>query len=108
MPVFFVSAVLLQRETGGNLSEILTNLAYIIRERFKLRGMVKAISSQGRFTAGVLTAIPIGLAIILSFIAPTYLDDMMNDPDGKFILLFVAGAVVLGYIIMERIIDIKV
>ncbi|MCW5963258.1 MAG: type II secretion system F family protein [Bryobacterales bacterium] len=105
---FFVSAVLLQRETGGNLSEILTNLAYIIRERFKLRGMVKAISSQGRFTAGVLTAIPVGLAIILSFIAPAYLDDMMNDPDGKFILLFVACAVVLGYLIMERIIDIKV
>lgn len=105
---FFVSAVLLQRETGGNLSEILTNLAYIIRERFKLRGMVKAISSQGRFTAGVLTAIPIGLSIILSFIAPAYLDDMMNDPDGKYILLFVGCAVVLGYMIMERIIDIKV
>ncbi len=105
---FFVSAVLLQRETGGNLSEILTNLAYIIRERFKLRGMVKAISSQGRFTAGVLTAIPIGLAVILSFIAPAYLDDMMNDPDGKFILLFVAGAIIVGYFIMERIIDIKV
>jgi tight adherence protein B len=105
---FFVSAVLLQRETGGNLSEILTNLAYIIRERFKLRGMVKAISSQGRFTAGVLTAIPIGLAVALSFMAPNYLTDMFNDPDGKFILLFVGGAIVFGYLIMERIIDIKV
>ncbi len=105
---FFVSAVLLQRETGGNLSEILTNLAYIIRERFKLRGMVKAISSQGRFTAWVLTAIPIGLAVALSFMAPTYLTDMFNDPDGKFILLFVGGAIVFGYLIMERIIDIKV
>lgn len=105
---FFVSAVLLQRETGGNLSEILTNLAYIIRERFKLRGMVKAISSQGRFTAGVLTAIPVGLAIMLSLIAPAYLDGMMNDPEGKMILMFVAGAIIFGYIVMERIIDIKV
>lgn len=105
---FFVSAVLLQRETGGNLSEILNNLAYIIRERFKLKGMVKAISSQGRFTATVLTVIPVALATILTFIAPTYLDDMIEDPDGKLVLIYVCFSVVFAYIVMEKIIDIKV
>lgn len=105
---FFVSAVLLQRETGGNLSEILTNLAYIIRERFKLKGMVKAISSQGRFTATVLTVIPVALATILTFIAPAYLDDMVNDPEGKLVLMYVAASVVMAYVIMEKIIAIKV
>ncbi len=105
---FFVSAVLLQRETGGNLSEILTNLAYIIRERFKLKGMVRAVSSQARFTAGVLTAIPIALAVILTFIAPTYLDSMIQDAEGRVILLSVCGMIIVAYFIMDRIIDIKV
>jgi len=105
---FFVSAVLLQRETGGNLSEILTNLAYIIRERFKLKGMVRAISSQGRFTAWVLTAVPIGLAIGLTFIAPAYLDTMIKDPEGKLILIAVFVMIIMAYFVMEKIIDIKV
>jgi tight adherence protein B len=105
---FFVSAVLLQRETGGNLSEILTNLAYVIRERFKLKGMVRALSSQARFTAWVLTAIPICLAAVLMFIAPTYLDSMIQDPEGKLVLISVCVMVVVAYFIMDRIIDIKV
>lgn len=105
---FFVSAVLLQRETGGNLSEILTNLAYIIRERFKLKGLVRAVSSQARFTAWVLTAIPIALAVILTFIAPTYLDSMIQDAEGRIILISVCVMIIIAYFIMDRIIDIKV
>jgi tight adherence protein B len=105
---FFVSAVLLQKDTGGNLSEILTNLSYIIRERFKLKGMVKAVSASGRMTAWVLIALPIALSVGLSFLAPGYLDALVNDPEGKLIIIFVCVAQVIGYFVMKRIIDIKV
>lgn len=105
---FFVSSVLLQKDTGGNLSEILSNLAYIIRERFKLKGMVKAVSASGRMTAWVLIGLPIGLAVGLSFIAPGYLDALVNDPEGKLIIIFVCVAQVVGYFVMKKIIDIKV
>ena len=57
---FFVSAVLLQKRTGGNLAEILDKLAYVIRERFKLRGRIRAISAHGRMTGAALTSIPVG------------------------------------------------
>ncbi|MCL4783237.1 MAG: type II secretion system F family protein [Bryobacterales bacterium] len=105
---FFVSSVLLQKDTGGNLSEILSNLAYIIRERFKLKGMVKAVSASGRMTAWVLIGLPIGLAVGLSFLAPGYLDALVNDPEGKLIIIFVCVAQVIGYFVMRKIINIRV
>ena len=79
---FFVSAVLLQRETGGNLTEILANLANLIRARFRLKGHVNAVSAQGRITALVLTIIPFVVAGVLLVISPTYLQDMARDPVG--------------------------
>ena len=66
---FFVSAVLLQKETGGNLNEILSRLAYVIRERFRLKGQVKAASAHGRITGTILTIMPCVLMILLFFIA---------------------------------------
>ena len=60
---FFVSSVLLQRQTGGNLSEILIRLAYVIRERFRLKGQVKAASAHGRITATILTLLPVATAL---------------------------------------------
>lgn len=105
---FFVSAVLLQRETGGNLSEILTKLAHIIRERFQLRGQVRAASAHGRLTGTILTIMPVVLMLGLMVVAPGYLQSMAADPDGKYII---AGAIVgllLGHISIRRIIDIKV
>jgi len=105
---FFVSAVLLQRETGGNLSEILTKLAVIIRERFKLKGQVAAASAHGRITGLVLTTMPIALMLGLMVIAPGYLQGMAADPDGRYMI---AGAVVgllLGHFTIRKIIAIKV
>jgi tight adherence protein B len=104
----FVSSVLLQRQTGGNLSEVLSRLAYLIRERFRLRGQVKAASAHGRLTSRVLTLMPIVMVVILSFVAPDYLPEMAKDSDGKWMI---AGAVVcqiIGYLVMRRIVDIKV
>ena len=105
---FFVSALLLQRETGGNLSEILLKLAYVIRERFQLKGQVRAASAHGRVTGAVLTAMPLVLAIALMIIAPSYLISMVKDPDGKYLIAAAVAAQLIGYYIIRRIIRIKV
>lgn len=105
---FFVSAVLLQRETGGNLAEILTKLALLIRERFKLKGQVKACSAHGRITGTILTLMPVALALGLSVIAPTYLKEMADDPDGRIMIGGCLVGLVLGHLCIQRIVDIKV
>jgi len=105
---FFVSAVLLQKETGGNLSEILLKLAYVIRERFRLKGQVRAASAHGRVTGVVLTALPLVLTLALLAIAPGYLQGMAKDPDGKYLI---AGSIlgqIVGYCVIRRIVNIKV
>jgi tight adherence protein B len=105
---FFVSSVMLQRQTGGNLSEILVRLAYIIRERYRLKGQVKAASAHGRLTAAILTVMPIVLMFALFFVAPGYLQSMANDPDGKYLIIAAIGAQALGYFFIRKIIRIKV
>lgn len=105
---FFASAVLLQKQTGGNLSDILTRLSYVIRERFRLRGQVKAASAHGRMTAMILCGLPVLTVIALLFVSPGYLDGMANDPDGRKLI---AGAIVgqiVGNIIIRKIINIQV
>jgi len=105
---FFVSTVLLQRETGGNLAETLTNLAHLIRERFRLKGSVKAAAAHGKITATVLTLLPIVLAIGLSAVAPTYLSGMAKDPTGRYLILGSIVGQLLGFLVMRKIVDIKV
>ena len=103
----FVSSVLLQRQTGGNLSEVLVRLSYVIRERFRLRGQIKVASAHGRLTALVLTLLPVFLVIALLIMSPGYLQLLAGDPDGKWMILGAIGAQILGYFIMQRIVDIK-
>ena len=105
---FFTSTVLLQKQTGGNLSEILSRLAWVIRERFRLKGQVKAASAHGRLTATVLTLMPIGTVIGLMVVAPGYLEGMARDPDGKWMIGGAVAAQVLGNYFIKRIINIKV
>ncbi len=105
---FFVSAVMLQKETGGNLSEILTKLSYVIRERFKLKGQVKAASAHGRITGLILTLMPIVLMFALLVVAPGYLQGMAKDSDGKWLIVGAIGGQFLGYFFIRRIINIKV
>ena len=105
---FFVSSVMLQKQTGGNLSEILVRLAYVIRERFQLKGQVKAASAHGRMTAAILTLMPIVLMFALFFVAPGYLQSMANDPDGKYLIIGAIVAQLLGYYFIRKIIRIKV
>jgi tight adherence protein B len=105
---FFTSSVLLQKQTGGNLSEILTRLAYIIRERFRLKGQVKAASAHGRLTATVLTLLPIATMLGLLLVAPGYLQGMAEDSDGKWMIGSAIVAQVLGNFFIKKIINIKV
>ena len=105
---FFTSSVLLQKQTGGNLSEILSRLAYVIRERFRLKGQVKAASAHGRLTATILTLLPVATMLCLLFVAPGYLQGMADDPDGKYLIGGAIVAQVLGNFFIKKIINIKV
>uniref|UniRef100_Q02DB8 Type II secretion system protein n=1 Tax=Solibacter usitatus (strain Ellin6076) TaxID=234267 RepID=Q02DB8_SOLUE len=105
---FFTSSVLLQKQTGGNLSEILARLAYVIRERFRLKGQVKAASAHGRLTATILTLLPVGTMLALLVVAPGYLQGMADDSDGKYLIGGAIVAQVLGNYFIKRIINIKV
>lgn len=105
---FFVSAVILQKQTGGNLGEILTRLAQVIRQRFQLKGQVKAASAHGRITALVLTILPAATCVLMIMAAPAYLKSMFDDPDGKKLI---AGSIVgqiVGQLVIRKIIKIKV
>lgn len=105
---FFVSAVLLQRETGGNLSEILAKLALVIRERFKLKGQVMAASAHGRITGTILTLMPVALMFGLLIVAPGYLQGMAADETGRYMIAGVIIGLILGHLIIRKIVDIKV
>jgi tight adherence protein B len=105
---FFTSSVLLQKQTGGNLSEILQRLAYVIRERFRLKGQVKAASAHGRMTASILTVLPIATMVGMLLVAPGYLQSMANDSDGKKLIFGAIVAQILGNICIKKIINIKV
>ena len=105
---FFVAAVMLQKRTGGNLAEILDKLAYVIRERFKLRGRIRAISAHGRMTGMALTTIPLGVAGMMFLVNPDYVRFFFNDEVGQYML---GGAVLLqllGYGIIQKIVSIEV
>ena len=84
---FFATAVLIQRETGGNLSEILENLAHVVRERFKILRQVRVYTAHGRFTGYVLLALPAVLAIALSFINPEHMNLLFRERMGQMMLM---------------------
>jgi tight adherence protein B len=103
----FVTAVLTQRETGGNLAEVLDKLSALIRERFNVRRQVRAVSAHGRITGWVLVALPVAVAAVLSFVAPAHLQTLTTDPLG---LQLLAGGIVLqviGTLAIRRIVNIE-
>ena len=105
---FFVSAVLLQRRTGGNLSEILDKLASLIRERFKLRGKIRAISAHGRMTGTALTCIPLAVALIMFYTNPDYVRFFFTDETGQIMAGAAAVLQLIGYAIIKKIVSIEV
>ncbi len=105
---FFTASVLLQQETGGNLSEILSKLSHVIRERFRLKGQVRAAAAHGKITASVLLFMPIGVAFIMLFVSPAYLGMLFTDPQGRKMVGFAIGAQIVGYFCIKKIVNIKV
>jgi tight adherence protein B len=105
---FFVSAVLLQKRTGGNLSELLDKLAAIIRERFKLRGRIKAISAHGRITATTLSVIPMAVAFLMFYTNRDYVEFFVKDPVGNQMAGVAIFFQLVGYLIMKKIVTIEI
>ena len=105
---FFVSAVLLQKRTGGNLAEILDKLAYIIRERFKLRGKIRAISAHGRMTGLALTLIPVGVGVLMFYANPDYVKFFFLDDTGNLMLGAAVALQLIGYAVIKQIVKIEV
>ena len=105
---FFVSAVLLQKRTGGNLAEILDKLAYVIRERFKLRGKIRAISAHGRMTGTALTMIPIVVGAMLFWVNPDYVRFFFTDSTGQIMMGAAVLLQLIGYAIIRKIVSIEV
>ncbi|MCZ2148466.1 MAG: type II secretion system F family protein [Bryobacterales bacterium] len=105
---FFVSAVMLQKRTGGNLAEILDKLAYVIRERFKLRGRIRAVSAHGKMTGLALTCIPIGVAVILFYVNPEYAKFFFVDEVGHYMAGAAIALQLIGYGVIKKIVTIEV
>lgn len=105
---FFVTALLIQKETGGNLAEILDNLSHVIRDRFRIYREVRVRTAQGRLTAGILIALPIFMMIVLSALNPHYMGVLFEDPKGPTILAIAGTMQVIGSAILWKIIHIEV
>jgi tight adherence protein B len=105
---FFVSAVLLQKRTGGNLAELLDKLAQIIRERFKLRARIRAVSAQGLMSGRILSSIPPGVAALMFVVNPQYARFFLADPVGHELLAAGIALQVIGYLIIRRIVTFEV
>jgi tight adherence protein B len=105
---FFVTAVMLQRETGGNLAEILDNLSYVIRERFKIMRQVRVYTAQGRLTMMLLMGLPPIIVVAMLLMNPSFIRPLFADPIGH--ALVVAGITLqtIGYFVIRRIIQIQV
>jgi tight adherence protein B len=105
---FFATAVLIQRETGGNLSEILENLAHVVRERFKILRQVRVYTAHGRLTGYVLLALPAVLAIALSFINPEHMNMLFRERIGQMLLMVAIGMQTAGFIWIRQVVKIEV
>jgi tight adherence protein B len=105
---FFVTAVLIQRETGGNMSEILDNLAHVVRERFKILRQVRTHTAHGRFTALVLLSLPPFLAAALTFIAPDHMELLFTHRMGQMMLLVAIIMQTIGFLWIRKVIKIEV
>jgi tight adherence protein B len=104
----FVSALQIQRESGGNLAEVLDSMSHVIRERFKLRRQIRTCTAEGRLSSYMLTAIPFAALLALYFLKPGYLNPLLEDPRGQTALAAAAVLQVIGYAVIRRIVSIKV
>lgn len=105
---YFVIAVLIQRETGGNLSELLGNISALIRDRLKLMGEVRVLSAEGRMSAWILSLLPFGAALLIQLTNPQFLALLYTDPGGRKMVIGALGSMLSGVLAMRKIIRIRV
>lgn len=105
---FFVTAVMLQRETGGNLAEILDNLSYVIRERFKIQRQVRVYTAQGRLTMALLMGMPPIIVVVMMVLNPAFIHPLFADPIGHTLLVAGIALQTVGYFVIRKIIRIQV
>ncbi|HJU70883.1 MAG TPA: type II secretion system F family protein [Paucimonas sp.] len=105
---YFVVAVLIQRDSGGNLTEVLGNLSRLIRERFKLISRVKVLSSEGRLSAWILGLMPFALAAIMTLLNPDFMTPLWTDPIGIAIIKYLLVMMVFGVLVLRKIIRLRV
>jgi tight adherence protein B len=105
---FFVTAVMLQRETGGNLAEILDNLSYMIRERFKILRQVKVYTAQGRLTMMLLMMLPPAIIVMMMIMNPDFIKPLFTDPIGHALVAAGITLQTIGYFVIRKIIQIQV
>jgi tight adherence protein B len=105
---FFVVAVILQRETGGNLAEIIESLAHLMRERFRFRGKVRTLSAEARLSAKILAAIPVLIFLAIMLLNPEYVGHLIHDPIGHALLGIGFFMMVMAGLVMRRILKLDV
>ena len=105
---YFVISVLIQRETGGNLAELLANISALIRARLKLLGAVRVLSAEGRLSAWILTLLPFALAAVINIVNPGFLRVLWTDPTGQKMIGFALVIMILGIFWMWRVIKIRI
>ncbi|HEX8042960.1 type II secretion system F family protein [Candidatus Deferrimicrobium sp.] len=105
---FFVTAILIQRETGGNLAEIIDKIAYVIRERFRIQGQLKIFTAQARLSGVILSLLPIGVAVLVGILNPEYLKPLWFEKVGRVMIAIGATLQILGMLAIRKIIRIKI
>jgi tight adherence protein B len=105
---YFITAVMLQAETGGNLAEILENIGYLIRERLKLKGKIQALTAEGRFSALILALLPFIIFVAINLVSRDYMTSLLEEPSGYKIIGTGMVSICLGILWMKKIIKIKV
>jgi len=103
-----VTAMMLQRETGGNLAEILDNLSYVIRERFKILRQVRVHTAQGRLTMVLLMALPPTIVVVMQLLNPGFIQPLFSDPWGHVLIVAGISMQTIGYFVIRKIIRIQV
>ena len=102
-----VSAILIQRQTGGNLSEILDNVGHTIRERVRVQGEIRTLTADARISGLILTGLPLVMIVLLQLINPGYVFGMWDHPVGRILLIGGAGLLTIGWIVMRRLSDVR-
>jgi len=104
----FATAMTVQRETGGNLAEVLDNIATVIRDRFRIMGDARTLTAEGRMSGLVLGILPVALAVIMFFVTPEQIHFFMEHPAGKMMLVAAVVLEIVGFMVTRSICNVKV